>query len=386
MHEAEGKITFVSVHLPLFLRSNSEYILIYLKIPILRYPTTTMTELDHIIARLSRLGVITSTDEAPASVLSKAPESKFADDTSLDKPSNDDRACDITSLTSSKVAQLSRIDSHEETTEDIDSLKSQLAQAQEELRQIKNKRLQGLEKGGVLANKLKQCEYELKQTQLANTYLERRDSKWAMELDGRFSTAPDNIHIEKFPGKGNDLSMKVVLSRTFTFTERYKSAYEMVRDNAAIGCLRMNGRLYIAKSGKTREDFGDFINSDHWTSEAEFLGEMVASPLNRGHATHVEPQLMAFYITRTLSESGHFLGDFVNTPIVYVKESCTELKDIIISVSEPICKSCKGLTVAVNGFAEDHGYRFTLENRRRYTTAGNKQGSSDPQPVRFADR
>ncbi|KAI4621194.1 uncharacterized protein J4E87_006822 [Alternaria ethzedia] len=345
-----------------------------------------MAELDHIIARLSRLGIITSTDEAPGSVLSKAPETISADDTSLDKPSNDDLACDITSLTSSKVAQLSRIDSHEETAEDIDSLKSQLAQAQEELRQIKNKRLQGLKKGGVLANKLKQCEYELKQTQLANIYLERRDSERAMELDGRFSTAPDNIHIEKFPGKGNDLSMKVVLSRTFTFTERYKSAYEMVRDNAAIGCLRLNGRLYIAKSGKTREDFGDFINSDHWTSRAVVLGDMVKFHITTRWATHVEPQLMVFYITRTLSESGHILEDFVNTPIVPAKGSRTELKNIIIGVSEPICDSCTKLTAAVNGFAENHGYRFTLDNRRKITTNGNKQGSSDPQPVRFADR
>jgi hypothetical protein len=366
---------------------------------------------------------------ASGPALDKTPESTSANNGPPNKPLEEDCAYDIPSLTSSKVAQLSRVDSHEEGADGITFFKSHLAQAQEELRQIKmelhearsqNKNLrqrvevlkalpnpedqlkaleaqirvhEGKERESaserrrlsddkrLLEEQFEWSQAELKEIIARKTDLEQRDNEWQRKLDGRDSMIPDDMYFEV--SWGANLLRKITLSRVFTFTKRYNSASELVPDYAAIGCVRLGGRLYNAKSGRTREDFGDFINSDHWTSEAQYLAEQVGFTTDRNGATHVEPQLMAFYITRTLEETGHKLVDFSNASKFPVKEDSAKLNKIIINVSQSVCERCRAFTIIINGFAKNHGYEFEPTNNARKAGVGNGQCPGPPQRVTF---
>ncbi|KAI4949488.1 hypothetical protein J4E91_005227 [Alternaria rosae] len=214
-------------------------------------------------------------------------------------------------------------------------------------------------------NRENALEAEIKQYQNRIKDLEERDGMREMKLDGRASTVSDNIRFEKFPRP--DMVMEAVMSRTFTLTKRRwwgDGEYVENRDYAAIGCIRVGGRLYMAKAGMTREDFGDFINSDHWTTEAVRLSKRIGAPRHKNDATHVEPQLMAFYITRTLVESKNKLEDFSNTSMFPVKENCAELKQIVIDVSQEICPGCERFATSVNQFAKNHEFEFVLTFKR----------------------
>jgi hypothetical protein len=147
------------------------------------------------------------------------------------------------------------------------------------------------------------------------------------------------------------------------------------------GLQVLGGRLYIAKSGKTRENFGDIINSDHWTSEAECLAKQVGVTTDRNHATRLELQLMAFYITRTLAESGNKPADLRNLPILPINESRMEVNKIIINVSQPVCEKCGAFTIIINGFAKNHGHEFEPTNNARMAAVENGQGSGPSRRV-----
>jgi hypothetical protein len=92
---------------------------------------------------------------------------------------------------------------------------------------------------------------------------------------------------------------------------------------------------------------------------------------------------MAFYITRTLAETGHKLVDFSNASKFPVKENSAKLNKIIINVSQPVCERCGAFTIIINGFAKNHGYEFEPKNIARKAGVENGQGSGLSRRVTF---
>jgi CHAD domain-containing protein len=213
----------------------------------------------------------------------------------------DERTPNSSSLPPSTDKPHQRVNSQQKDISSVLRLKSRLSRTQEELGDVKHrleeastqikelraqiesydtaelsKRQKRVDRGNELKSELKQCQDRIKD-------LEERDGMREMLLDGRASTVFDIIHFKKVDY--NDLSTDVVMSRTFTFSKKqwWKDNQPMEgRDKAAVGCIRFGGRFYIAKSGQTREDFGDFINSDHWTDEAVQLAQVLGLSVERG--------------------------------------------------------------------------------------------------------
>jgi hypothetical protein len=327
-------------------------------------------------------GLQLETMDEHGSALGKTSYSTIAIVQPFDKPTEDDYAPNIASLTLFEDTSLRRVDSHEGGTDNILSLKSQLARSEEQLQQItsefqqakdRNDRLQvqietykATTRGAedALRTGLKKFKEELLR-------IKHRDSPHEMKLDGRGSRNPDTIRFEK--SFYDDWSTEVVLSRTFTFPEKQWRDDDGIEwsyhDDAAVGCLRFDGRLYIAKAGMTRGDVGDFIWSEHWRSKAMFLAEHVGSNMTKDFAIHAEPQLIAFYITRTLQKSGYTLSKFGGKETFPANESQAKLASIVIYVSERICTTCTDFTSKVNEYATGYGYRFELEAVGKYATA-----------------
>ncbi|KAI4943058.1 hypothetical protein J4E86_010005 [Alternaria arbusti] len=343
------------------------------------------SEIEGLSAGLANIHVGASAENAPGRARAETPNSiaatsiHFAASTESQKPSNP------ISFTPSKDKNHRRVDSQHggnsildlrlqpsQSQEDVESVHESLKELSAQIGEI-HAQLEGYTASGLLQRKQRidrsnELRAEIRQCQDKIKYLEERDSMREMELDGRTSNILDNIHFEK--SHRSDLVMEVVMSRTFTFSKKRfweQGQYGESRDYAAIGCIRIGGRLYIAKAGMTREDFGDFINSDHWTTEAVRLSKKIGAPRHRNDATHVEPQLMAFYITRTLAESEHELEDFSNTSIFPDKKSCAELKRVIINVSQRICPGCIGFAISVNRFAKNHGFEFVPTYKKKDT-------------------
>jgi hypothetical protein len=215
-----------------------------------------------------------------------------------------------------------------------------------------------------LEAKLKSCKQDPIRTKAEQSQLEQQDRPHEMKLDGRASTIPDDIRFKR-TYCDNELT-EVVLSRKFTFTMKTWRGNDGLdyegHDGAAVGCLKFCGRLYIAKAGRWRGDFGEFIFSDHWSSKANFLAQVVGFNFKKGFAIHTEPQLIAFYVTRTLQKSGYGLSKFGKKSTLPVRNDRTELETIVIHVSRQICKSCREFTSKVNGVAASYGYCFELRD------------------------
>jgi hypothetical protein len=340
------------------------------------------------------------TEEAQYDAPKMTPDSPPANVQLVHECIEDECASHFANYAPSKDTHHQRVDSHQEGEDSIRFFKSQLAQLREDSRQatselqkakkeinqlrrqvesqkvrsdlqdeIDELRVQvenykarwieelskskdGVEREMALRTELVQCQNKIES-------LDRLDSVDEMVLDGRISRIPDDVCFKKL--YNSDLSTEVVLSRKFLFPKKewceWGSNYEG-HDDAAIGVLKLGGRIYTAKAGRTRSDVGDFVNSDHWTTEAMELAKSVDHTTYRRYATHVEPQLMAFYITRTLRDSGHQLVDFGDYSKHPVLESNAELRPIQISVSQRICGRCTNFTTKVNEFAKNYGYRF----------------------------
>ncbi|KAI1564645.1 hypothetical protein PtrCC142_008818 [Pyrenophora tritici-repentis] len=132
------------------------------------------------------------------------------------------------------------------------------------------------------------------------------------------------------------------------------------QDDCAVGYMRFKGYIYLARSG-TQGDPTGFINRNHWTTAAEQLANLVGiSNIERGYASHVEPQLMAFYITGMLEESGNRLKHF-GEPHTFQRHSDLKIP-IDIYVSQEICWSCSLFIDKVNVVMLNHGLSFRAVN------------------------
>jgi len=224
-----------------------------------------------------------------------------------------------------------------------------------------------------LQAELEECKREVVQMKAQNIQLKQQDSLHEMKLDGRLSAIPCNISFTKDYGYDDDLSTAVVLSKTYIFTKRLwreNGRDWKGNDDAAVGCLKLDGRSYTAKAGQTREDFGDFIYSEQWREKAMFLADIVDSDIERNYAIHAEPQLIAFYITRTLQKSGYGTSKFGEEETFPDRGSDMALEPIVIHVSQKICDKCEEFASKINNVAKRYGYYFELKNCGTGSDAG----------------
>ena len=261
----------------------------------------------------------------------------------------------------------------EQAAHEINILKFEVEMYKTEWEKAVSKALK-INRGDVsLQAELKECQREVVQMKAQNIQLRQQDSLHEMKLDGRLSAIPCDISFTKDYGYDDDLSTAVVLSKTYIFTKR--SWRENGRDwkgndDAAVGCLKLDGRSYTAKAGKTREDFGDFIYSEQWREKAMFLAEIVDSDIERNYAIHAEPQLIAFYITRTLQKSGHGTSKFGEEATFPDRGSDMALERVVVHVSQKICDSCEEFASKINNVAKKYGYYFELRDCGTGSDAG----------------
>ena len=417
MHKAEGKIPFVSVHLPLFFRSDPEYIPIYLKTSILRYPIITMTEVDDVIARLSKLGVITSTDEAPGSVLSTAPESRFADDITLNNYAKHDCSGD---LASSKFAELSRVDSHDGGADSITS-KSQLAQTQEDLQRVEAELHQAkdeIEKlrreaesykpniesvtkptlgprrvkrivttpntvstateanGRNLKERFQSLKAELETTKAQLVDVSEKFETQTAELSKvKTDLAIAKPQISALSRRRNDKSLQfrvvelqdgtldtqIDLIRTFHYGSR--PAYQTwVPEYSRPTIAYMDLKDHLANNGKLTHE--DYINSSYWATEAYNMFKYFESPYDDTYFQHAEPQLMALCVDHFLKTASLRLDQFKNKkPVHNGFVNCMPEVVEIFSSRKP-CGSCEDIKVLVNKIALHYNFQFELTYAR----------------------
>ncbi|KAI4917239.1 hypothetical protein J4E90_003746 [Alternaria incomplexa] len=376
-----------------------------------------MTELDHIIARLSRLGVITSTDEAPGSVLSKAPESKFADDTSLDKHAKDDCSDD---LASTKFAQLSRVDSHEGGADSI-TPKSQLAQTQEELQRVEDELHQAKDEIEKLRREAES--YKPNTESVTKPTLGRRRVKRIVTTPNTVSTAtgvnrrnPEERvqsltaelettkaqlvdvsekfetqtaelskvktdldiakpQISALSRRRNDKSLQfrvvelqdgtldtqIDLIRTFHYGSR--PAYQTwVPEYSRPTIAYMDLKDHLAKNGKLSHE--DYINSSYWAAEAYKMFKYFESPYDHTYFQHAEPQLMALCVDHFLETASLSLDQFKDKKPIHggVVNSMPEVVEIF--ASRKPCGSCEDIKVLVNKIALHYNFQFELTYAR----------------------
>ncbi|KAI4938148.1 hypothetical protein J4E85_000587 [Alternaria conjuncta] len=366
-----------------------------------------MTEMDDVIARLSRLGVITSTDEAPGSVLSKAPKSKFADDTSLDKPVKDDCSDNFTSF---KFAQLSRVDSHEGGADNIIS-KSQLAQTQEELQRVEAElhqakdeieklrrevksykpKIESVTKPTLVRRRIKHNvttateanEREFKErihsltTELETTKAQLHDVSKKFETQtAELSEVKTELNIARpqlaaLSRRRNDKSLQfrmvelkdgtldtqIDMIRTFHYGP--KTAYPfggLVYSRPTIAYMDLQDRL--ARNGKDCQE--DYIDSSYWATRAYNIFKKLGSDYAPSWFQHAEPQLMALCVDHFLKTTRLSLDQFKNLePVRDGLVYC--MPDVVkISASRGTCRECNAHQVLVNDFAAHYGFQFEL--------------------------
>jgi len=364
------------------------------------------------------LHVGASAEETPISVLDEMPERTSVNIPSVDKPYKSTEAASAHDLPSSKMVQLSRIDSHEEAADCIISLESQLAQLLEEQERTKTELLQAKDRieelqrqnecyrtapnsrghyralrymidfYGASANKetseksknsenerllkeqLKRSQAEVKQLELKVRKLELRDSQHEMRLDGRGSTSSDKPAFKK--RYNDDLSTTVVESITYNLPKKEWTDPETqsrceAHDDAAIGVLRLDSMQYRAKAGHGRGDVGHFISSNHWMKQARTLSEIVNHPIEDNYAVHAEPQLLAFFVTRFLQTTNHGFADLCNPETLSELKNLGPTATITITVSQEVCKICENFRKAVNRLTKDWGYKLEIVDGRKKT-------------------
>lgn len=231
--------------------------------------------------------------------------------------------------------------------------------------------------------KLRTCEERLDISKRQYEYLRDYDIESQMKLDGRSSTCEDDIRFERKPF--NDKWTEVICSRVFKFPKWARSTvYADSEDKSTIAFLRLSGRLYGAKSGMKRNDYGDFIDSDHWTERAMSLSSMVGHPLKKAFATHAETQLIAFYVARMMTSAGFTMEVNIYNPKAY--EPCAQLGGpVVIHVSNKICPSCIAFVDTINDITDKYGLKFRPENELMTDRPKRNSVPSEGVPVRFVD-
>ena len=278
--------------------------------------------------------------------------------------------------------------SHQESAKDVSTVPLGLVQLKEKLRKTKTEldkalahtsevlgqfesyladfdfteQLTLVSKVSALEKDLGACCHELELVKTKNQYFQGRDSHEQRFLDGRYLEYPEeDIGFRKHVNP--DGSTEVSLSRVWKFPiKEYRSngIWTQKADNAAIGYMRLFGQAYIARSGRNQHGQG-FIDRQHWVTEALSLAELVGTsfPAYKNYETHVEPQLVAFYVTRMLEASGHNLAQFGDPDTYQENQRSSNPVPIIIHVSEEyICKTCKGFIQKVNVVMERYGFYF----------------------------
>ncbi|KAF7442818.1 hypothetical protein TUN199_09382 [Pyrenophora tritici-repentis] len=295
---------------------------------------------------------------------------------------------DVTKSPTLSTGHLHRlVDSPQENANSSSAAKMYIARLHKELRQTKNepqessarndelskdfegykalfnftKQLLDIGKATTLEKELEACHNKLGKLKAKNQYFEQRNNEQRY-LDGRcFSSLHEDIRIHK--KDGDEKSREVTISIVFTFPKRtyLSNGYPMEQqDDCAVGYMRFKGYIYLARSG-TQGDPTGFINRNHWTTAAEQLANLVGiSNIERGYASHVEPQLMAFYITGMLEESGNRLKHF-GEPHTFQRHSDLKIP-IDIYVSQEICWSCSLFIDKVNVVMLNHGLSFRAVN------------------------
>ncbi|KAE8830512.1 hypothetical protein PTNB73_06373 [Pyrenophora teres f. teres] len=217
-----------------------------------------------------------------------------------------------------------RVGSHQKNIKDSSAVKLDLVQLQEELRQTKNKLQEASARNDELSkeferykieyNCTKQWAVERKATALKkeleayrkesgeltvqNKFFERCDSEEQQRLDGRHLSYPQE-NISFYKRENPDESTEVSLIRSWNFPVKTWWKNRILRqkaDNAA----------------NQNQDGMGFIDREYWANEALSLAELLGHPFSDGeyYEKHVEPQLVALYITRMLEASEHTLNDF----------------------------------------------------------------------------
>jgi hypothetical protein len=190
-------------------------------------------------------------------------------------------------------------------------------------------------------------------------------------LKGRAFNDVDDIGFERI--LHTNLETDVRMTRTFRLDAREwleRGNLRKTRDRAAVAYMRAFGNIYIAKAGQNPSKDQGFINSNHWTSQAVILSRQIGSHLNRNFATHVEPQLIALYITQYLKHRGFHISDF-GDPKTYSNSVLVQLSrndpiKIRIYVSQAICESCQRFVSAVNQRMSGHAYQFVLKDAQEF--------------------
>ena len=213
-----------------------------------------------------------------------------------------------------------------------------------------------------LEKELEACRKELGDAKAKNQYFERLDSHEQRFLDGRYLEYPEE-DISFYKDANSDNSTEVSLTRVWKFPikeYRYEGVLKQEADNAAVGYMRLFGQAYLARSGQNQDKQG-FINRNHWATEALSLAELVGTsfPADKHYEKHVEPQLIAFYVTRMLEASGHNLARFGDPNTYQGQQRSANLVPVIIHVSENyICPSCENFIEKVNVIMEKYGFYF----------------------------
>jgi hypothetical protein len=190
-------------------------------------------------------------------------------------------------------------------------------------------------------------------------------------LDGRAFNDVKDIGFKRI--LHTNLETDVRMTRTFRLDARQWQERRNLRtthDRAAVAYMRAFGNIYIAKAGQNPSKYQGFINSNHWTRQAVILSQKIGRPLKQNFATHVEPQLIALYITQYLECKGFQLSDF-GDPKSYSNSGFEQsfknsAQDIRIYVSQAICESCQRFVSAVNQRMSEHAYQFILKNAQEF--------------------
>jgi len=124
--------------------------------------------------------------------------------------------------------------------------------------------------------------------------------------------------------------------------------------------MRLFGQAYLARSGPNQDGQG-FIDRQRYATEALSLAEVFGTsfPIDEHYEKHVEPQLIAFYITRMLEALGPNLARFGDLGTYQENQPSPNLVPIFIHVSEDFIEE-------VNVVMEKYGFYFKAVAARVY--------------------
>ena len=156
-----------------------------------------------------------------------------------------------------------------------------------------------------------------------------------------------------------DLNSKVYEIREITvardlFTQSWK--------RFATATMAIDGVRYSARSGSHSNTENEHIDGNRWAERARAMFSSLDPTLEKSWFAHVEPQLMACYITDFLQKQGVKPTDIVNSEIASTTQQ-SHPKSVHILVTQDSCRSCKSLIQLVNRTARRFGFIFVAEDR-----------------------